>query len=69
MSAPIRPEIPTVEGVKDAASVPILEALKTVVEMITGRTPNRALIKKLGAGATLGATVTKVNEIIDRLQL
>lgn len=68
MSAPIRPEIPVIEGVEDKAAVRVLEAMKTVVEMITGRTPNRPQIKKLGANATLGGVITKVNEIIDRLQ-
>lgn len=65
----IGPSIPSIEGVEDKRVVEILTPLKTVVEMVTGRTPNRKKIVKLGPTATLGGVINKVNEIIDRLQV
>lgn len=64
----IRPQIPEIEGVKDEKATTILRAIKTGFDMITGRTPNRPLIKKLGANATQAGIANKVNDIIDRLQ-
>lgn len=64
----VRPQIPAIEGVQDPRVVPILDAMKSIIEMVTGRTPNRTQIKPLGPNATLGGVITKLNEIIARLQ-
>lgn len=64
----VRTQIPAVEGVKDNRVTTILNALKTVVETITGRTPHRPQIKSLGPDATLDGVINKVNEVIARLQ-
>lgn len=64
----VRPQIPEIEGIKDAAAIKVLGPIKTILEMITGRTPNRPQIKKLGPDATLAGVINKVNEIIERLQ-
>jgi len=64
----LRPQIPEIEGVKDQAAIKVLGPIKTILEMITGRTPNRPNIKKLGPDATLAGVINKVNEIIERLQ-
>ena len=45
-----------------------VEDKRTILETLTGRNPNTKQITKLGASANLGATITKVNEIIDRLR-
>lgn len=63
-----RPSIPVIEGVDDDRVATILGAIKTIVENITGRTPNRPLIKTLGGSATLGGVINKTNEIINRIQ-
>lgn len=64
----LRPQIPEIEGVKDLAAIKVLGPIKSILEMITGRTPNRQNIKKLGPDATLAGVINKVNEIIERLQ-
>lgn len=64
----IRPQIPVIEGVQDDRVTTILGPMKMIVEMITGRTPNRPNIKTLGPDATLAGVINKVNEIINRLQ-
>lgn len=68
MPTPIRPEIPAVEGVKDDKVTRILGPVKTILDTITGRTPQRPLLKTLGTGATLQGVVGKTNEIINRIQ-
>lgn len=65
----IGPEIPSVEGLQDKRAIAILQPMKTIIDMLTGRSPNRKKIVKLGANANLGGVITKVNEIIDRLQV
>ena len=65
----LRPQIPEIEGVKDQAAIKVLGPIKSILEMITGRTPNRPQIKKLGPDATLAGVINKVNELIDRLQI
>lgn len=64
----IRPQFPAIEGIKDTRVGIILAALKSSLEAITGRTPNRPQLKLLGDDATLGGVINKVNEIINRLQ-
>ena len=64
----IRPSIPAVEGVKDEQVVRILAPIKAILDSIGGVTATKKQIKKLGADATLGGVITKVNEILDRLQ-
>lgn len=64
----IRTQIRAIEGVKDPQVAGALGEMKAIVEEITGRTPRRPQIKKLGAGATLAGVINKVNEIIERLQ-
>ena len=64
----LRPQIPEIEGVKDQAAIKVLGPIKTILEMITGRTPNRPNIKKLGPDATLAGAINKINELIERLQ-
>jgi hypothetical protein len=64
----VRPQIPEIEGVKDPALVKLLSPFKAILEIITGRAPNRPQLKKLGPDATLAGTINKVNEIITRLQ-
>lgn len=64
----IRPQIPVTDGVQDPAAKRVLDALKSVVEMISGRTPDRKNIQTLGPNATLGGVITKINEIIARIQ-
>lgn len=66
--AQIGPAIPEIEGVEDTKVVSILTPMKLLLEMITGRTPTRKKIVKLGANATAGGQINKINEIIDRLQ-
>lgn len=64
----IRASIPSIEGVKDAQVARILTAIKQAIEELAGDIPRVARITKLGASANLGATATKVNELIDRIQ-
>lgn len=64
----IGPTIPDIQGIKDTQVVRILAPLKQIVENITGRTPHRKQIVKLGPDATLAGVITKLNEVIDRLQ-
>jgi hypothetical protein len=64
----IGPTIPEIEGVKDDQVTRILKPMKQVVDLLAGRTPHKQNIVKLGPTATLGGVITKVNEIIDRLQ-
>lgn len=64
----VRSAIPAVEGVQDRQVALILGAMKAIIEKATGRTPNSPQIKTLGPNATVGALVTKINEVINRLQ-
>lgn len=64
----IRNQIPAVEGIKDDSVVKILTPMKSMLESMTGRLPNNAPIKTLGANATLAGCINKINEIINRLQ-
>lgn len=64
----LRPSIPAVEGVQDKQVAGILGAMKAIIERATGRTPNNPQIKTLGANSTIGGVITKVNEVINRLQ-
>jgi len=62
----IRPEIPDVQGVTDPAATKILKAMKNAFDSITGR--SQQPIKTLGQDANFFGVVSKVNEIINRLQ-
>lgn len=64
----IRPQIPAIEGVSDPQVASILAALKSAFDKITGRTPNSPQIKLLSGSANLGGTISKINEIVNRLQ-
>lgn len=64
----VRSAIPAVEGVQDRQVALILGAMKAIIEKSTGRTPNSPQIKTLGANASIGAIISKVNELINRLQ-
>ena len=47
---------------------PALKAIKEVVECITAKRPGVAKIEPLKTTATTAQIITKINEIIDRLQ-
>lgn len=64
----VRPQIPSIEGIDDDRVSIILAPIKAILEAITGRTPHRPQLKTLGASVSLGGAVTKINEIINRLQ-
>lgn len=64
----VRPQIGSIEGVKDPVVATRLREIKAILEMITGRTPNKAQIQPLGADALFQGVVAKVNEIIDQIQ-
>lgn len=66
MPNPLKPNIPTLDGVADQATRTVLDALKQNVEHMTGRRASR--ITALPPGATLGNVINKLNEVIDRLQ-
>ena len=60
--------IPAIEGVQDPAVVKILTPIKQILDDMAGHSPERARITKLGGDPTLAGVVSKINEIIDRLQ-
>lgn len=64
----IRTHIGSIEGIGDTTVSARLREIKTIIDMITGRTPNRPQIKSLGPDATLAGVINKVNELIDQLQ-
>lgn len=64
----IRTSIPEVAGVQDPKAALLLGALKSVVEEITGRAPKFSAVKTLGPDANFAGVVSKVNELIARIQ-
>ena len=64
----IRRGISEIQGIQDEKVAQILREIKAILEAMTGRMPNRAPIKHLGAAATLSGVINKVNEIIIRIQ-
>jgi hypothetical protein len=60
--------IPAIEGVQDQAVVRILTPIKQILDDMSGHSPKRGRIVKLGANANLAGLIDKVNEVIDRLQ-
>jgi hypothetical protein len=64
----VRPQIPAIQGVKDPQVAGILGAMKSIIDRVTGRTPNTPQIATLGQDAGLTGVINKVNEIVNRLQ-
>jgi len=64
----IQPQIPDPAGVKDERAVSILRTIKSVIDAITGRAPNKPQIKSLAADANTYGIINKINEIISQLQ-
>lgn len=60
-----KPSIPSVQPVKDTVVATVLIPMKETLEIITGVRGGE--INKLPEGSSLADVVTKVNEIIDRL--
>lgn len=64
----VRPQIGSIEGVKDPVVATRLREIKAILEMITARTPNKPQILPLGESPLFDGVAAKVNEIIDQLQ-
>jgi hypothetical protein len=62
----IRQQIPEVQGITDVKAKSVLNAIRSIINNITGRSTKP--IRRLGADATLSGVINKVNEIIDALQ-
>lgn len=67
-AAPIVASIPAIQGLADPNAVPILSAMKQAIEGMQGRRPNQTKIATLGASASLGDVIQKVNAILNRIQ-
>ena len=63
-----RPQIPDPSGVKDPQAVSVLRVIKSVIDGMSGRAPNRHQMQHLGVDANLYGAIDKINEIIERLQ-
>jgi hypothetical protein len=66
MANPKKPAIPVVnEG--DRAVVSALSAIRENIELITGMRPGIDQISTLGTSASTSAIISKINEIVTRL--
>ena len=61
-----KPAIPATGGLPRELSQ-ILEPLKTNVELITGARPGSTSLNALGSDAALSDVITKVNQILSRI--
>lgn len=63
----MKPAIPPVIG-KPASEQQFFDAVRENIEIITGRRRGHGKIAPLPANATLTDVITKINELIERLQ-
>lgn len=67
MTAPKKPGIPSVSGVKDQATSKVLSGLKESVEIITGSRSGVQPLSPLASGATIAAILNAINALTGRL--
>lgn len=60
-----KPSIPSVMGVTDQKVAALLRPIKENIEILTGQRGDS--LTKLDDSATLSQVITKLNEVIDRL--
>lgn len=60
-----KPSIPTVQGVQDAAVIRLLGPIKENIELITG--VREGIVQPLSPTADLATVISKINEIIGKL--
>lgn len=60
-----KPSIPALQGIKDLALLKVLTPVKENIELMTG--VRGGVIEELPENASLSSTISKINEIISRL--
>ena len=60
-----KPSIPALQGIKDQALLKVLTPVKETIELMTG--VRGGVIEELPENASLSSTISKINEIIGRL--
>lgn len=60
-----KPSIPALQGIKDQALLKVLTPVKENIELMTG--VRGGVIEELPENASLSSTISKINEIISRL--
>lgn len=60
-----KPSIPALQGIKDQALLKVLTPVKENIELMTG--VRGGVIEELPENSSLSSTISKINEIIRRL--
>ena len=60
-----KPSIPALQGIKDQAVLKVLTPMKENIELMTG--VRGGVIEELPENSSLSSTISKINEIIRRL--
>ena len=64
----VRPQIDDPQGVEDPRATSILRTMKSIIDSITGRRQGQNIIALLDPAANINGIISKVNELIRRLQ-
>lgn len=67
MATPETPSIPSTARLPTEVRI-VVEPMKEQLETMSAKRPKVDKIAKLGASATTAQIITKINEILDRLQ-
>jgi hypothetical protein len=64
----VHPAIPSERPITDRVTKNVLSRIRESLELLTGRRPGSPKIAKLDSAATTAEAVSKINEILDRMQ-